>query len=165
MESTPADTTYISHTQTHTHTYTHTHTQTDTDTPQQVKWQNSQKKVEEYNSLQLEGCASNNILWSLMLLIASSLGSHKHFSPLASHFQEACHFLFHLSFFIYRIGFPFLLFVAFLLEADSCLSVTAAATCCEMNSLEYGQKFLIAKVRLLTLTQTWKRINDEKSRR
>ena len=67
-------------------------------------------------------------------------------------------------FFVYRICFPFFSALLFLLEADCCLSWTAAATFCEMNSLEYGWKFLITKVRLLTLNRTWKQIEDESSR-
>ena len=58
------------------------------------------------NSLQLEGCAFNNVRWLLMPLFASLLMSHKRSSPLAAHFQESCHFLFVLSF-IYQICFPF----------------------------------------------------------
>ena len=48
--------------------------------------------------------------------------------------------------------FSFFLRVAFLLEADCCLSQSAAVTSCETNLHEYGRKFLIAKARLLTLT-------------
>ena len=59
------------------------------------------------NSLQLEGCASNNIRWSLMLLFALSLVSHKRSSPLAVHFQESCHFLFAFSFSYARFAFLF----------------------------------------------------------
>ena len=44
----------------------------------------------------------------------------------------------------------FFLRVDFLLEANCCLSQTAAATCCEMNLLEYGWKFPITKARLLS---------------
>ena len=65
-------------------------------------------------------------------------------------------------FFIYKICFPFFLRIVFLLEADCCLSQTAAATCCETNSLEYGRKFPIAKARLLTFTRTWKWKKKEK---
>ena len=61
-------------------------------------------------------------------------------------------------FFIYRICFPFFWALLF------CWRLIAAVTWCEMNSLENGQKFTIAKVRLLTLTRTWKRTKDESCR-
>ena len=105
------------------------------------------------NSLQLEGCASNDVQWSPIPLFASSLVSHKRSLPLAAHFPEPCHFLFSL------------LHIPDLLSIFLCVAFLPAATCCETNSLKYGRKFPIAKVRLLTLTWTWKRTKDESSRR
>ena len=66
-------------------------------------------------------------------------------------------------FFIYWISFPFFFCIAFLPEADCCLSRITAATCCETNLLEYGQNFLMVKARLLTSTQTWTQTKDESS--
>ena len=114
------------------------------------------------NSLQLEGCASNNVRWSPMPLFASSLVSHKRSSPLAAHFQESGHFLVVFSFHVPDLLSLFL-HIAFLLEVVCCLSWTEAATC-ETNSLECGWKFPITKARLLTLTQTWKQTKGESSR-
>ena len=50
------------------------------------------------NSLQLEGCAFNDIRWLQMPLFTSLLVSHKRSSPLAAHFCESCRFLFVFSF-------------------------------------------------------------------
>ena len=103
----------------------------------------------------------DDVQWSPMPLFASSLVTHKCSSPLAAHFQESCHFLFVFSFSSSGFAFPFSLRCFF---AGGCYQ-TAAATCCEMNSLEHGWKFPIAKARLLTLTQTWKQTKDESSGR
>ena len=53
------------------------------------------------NSLQLNGCAFNDVRWRTVMpmpLFGSSLVSHKRSSPLAAHIQEPCHFLFVFSF-------------------------------------------------------------------
>ena len=65
------------------------------------------------NSFQLEGCASNDVRWSPVPLFASSLASHQCSSPLATHLQESCHFLFLFLFFTYWICFPFSFVVLF----------------------------------------------------
>ena len=103
-------------------------------------------------------------------VFASSLVSHQRSSPLATHFRSLAIFCFFSLFRILLDLLSFFLHVAFffffLLEADCCLSGTAA-TCCETNSLKYGQKFWITKARILILTHTWKRkkmkVADEKS--
>ena len=59
------------------------------------------------NSLQLEGCAFNDVRWSPMPLFASSFVSHKRSSPLAAHFKESCYFLFVFSFSYTGFAFPF----------------------------------------------------------
>ena len=115
------------------------------------------------NSIQLEGYTSKDVRWSPMLLFTSSLASHKRSSPLAAHFQESCHFLFVFSFLYTGFAFLFFFVLLFCWRLIAALSWTAAATCCETNSLECEWKFLIVKARLLTLTPTGKRTKDESS--
>ena len=120
------------------------------------------------NSLQLAGCAFNDVRWRTMIADASL---RIIISEPQTVFTTGCSlpgvlpFSVCFLFFIYRICFPFFSSLLFFLDVGCCLSRTAAAvTCCETNSLEYGWKFPIAKTMLLTLTQAWKQTKDESCR-
>ena len=120
------------------------------------------------NSLQLEGCAFNDVWWCTMIADAAL---RLIVSEPQTLFTTACSIQgvlpFSVCFSFSYTGFVFFNFFSTLLfcwRLIAALSRTAAATFCETNLLEYGRKFPIAKARLLTLTRTWKRTKDERSR-